>query len=391
MLRPSLKDPRTLIVILILIVVVMAPIDYHIQNSIPPQDPEEISSLPIGSTVVSGMQVADPAKIRKEPLIIHPDYLIENIEDRDIGAVIYGLFTGTMMTPIKEITEGVEVGGRASQFEGPGMLTIKGDQLVVQPPADFIWAYKTPYTYAIKTKDGIAIMQKNKTIKTVSPEGIGNIHSDYINTTELKEWYNESKVGDRIPIDFSLSNFSDGRLEVPPDQITRFFGENTKKYMEQYPAGTPIMAYMRHYKVEEIATATSQLESFPEYDDINREYNAREFVKAWNGTIVPPGTSSSGKDTVQFTSSRDPKAPGGYASHGTCPPARALRDAVAKAGLPTPTGISWGYFALIYGFDPATDVKVYNDGKYPIMIIMWTEGSGPSMVIYAKILRLIPT
>lgn len=52
--------------------------------------------------------------------------------------------------------------------------------------------------------------------------------------------------------------------------------------------------------------------------------------------------------------------------------------------------MSWGYFALIYGFDPATDVKVYNDGKYPIMIIMWTRGSGPSMVIHAKILRLVP-
>ncbi|MEM4525501.1 MAG: hypothetical protein QXH54_03965 [Methanothermobacter sp.] len=391
MLKASSKDPRTVILILILIVVVMTPIDYHLQNNIPPQDPEEINSLPVGSTVVTGMQVADPAKIRKEPLVTRPDYLIKNMQDGDIGAVIYGLLTGTIMKPIKEITEGVEVGGRASQFEGPGMLTIKENKLVVQPPANFIWAYKTPYTYAVKTKDGIAIIQKNRTIKTVSPNEIGNIHSDYINTTELKKWYNESKVGDSIAIDFSLSNFNDGRLEVPPDKITKYFGEKTKKYMEEYPPGTPIMAYMHHYKVEEIATATSQLESFPEYDDISREYNAREFVKAWNGTIVPPGTSSSGKDTVQFTSSRDPKAPGGYASHGTCPPARALRNAVAQAGLPTPTGITWGYFALVYGFDPATDVKVYNDGKYPIMIIMWTEGSGPSMLIHAKILRLIPT
>lgn len=391
MLKTSLKDPRTMIILLILIVVVMAPLDYHLQNSIPSQDPEEISSIPIGSTVVAGMQVADPTMIRKEPLIIHPDYLMENIQDGDIGAVIYGLLTGTIMTPIKEITEGVEPGGRASKFEGPGMLTIKGDKLVVQPPADFVWAYKTPYTYAVKTEDGIAIVEKNKTIKRVSPTEIGDVTSDYINATELKKWYKEAKVGDRIAIDFSLSNFSDGRLEVPPEDITRFFGEKTKKYMEEYPEGSPIMAYMHHYKMEEVATATSQLESYPEYDDIAREYNAREFVKAWNGTIVPPGTSSPGKETVQFTSSRDPKAPGGYASHGTCPPARALRDAVAQAGLPTPTGMTWGYFALMYGFDPATDVKVYNDGKYPIMIIMWTEGSGPSMVIHAKILRLIPT
>jgi len=391
MLKISSKDPKIMILIVVLIMVVMTPLDYHIYTMIPSQDPEEISSIPIGSTVVSGMQVADPAKIRKEPLIIHPDYLVKNMQNGDIGAVIYGLFTGTMMTPINKVIEGIDASGKPSKLEGPGMLTTKGDKLVVQPPANFIWAYKTPYTYAVKTEDGISIVKKNKTIGTLSPGEIGSVVSDYINETELKKWYKEAKIGDRIAIDFSLSNFNDGRLEVPPEDISRFFGEKTKKYTQEYPEGAPIMAYMHHYKVEEVATATSQLESYSEYDNIKREYNARQFTKAWNGTIVPPGTSSPGKETVQFTSSRDPKAPGGYASHGTCPPARALRDAIAEAGLPTPTGISWRYFALMYGFDPITDVKVYNDGRYPIMIIMWTEGSGPSMLIHAKVLRLVPT
>lgn len=392
MLGKYLKNPKIIILLVILVILIMAPIDYYIAANTPPQNPEEINSIPLGSTVVTGMQVVDPTKVRKEPLLIHPDYLIENIQEEQIGPVIYSFFTGTIMTPIKNVTEGVEADGKARKFEGPGMLTKKGYKLVVQPPANFIWAYKTPYTYAAKTKDGIAIIEDNKTIKILSPEEINNntIPSEYVNATKLKEWYKEAKIGEKIPIDFSLSNFSDGRLEVPPKDIVKFFGEKTKKYMQEYPSGAPIMAYMHKYKVEEVATATSQLESFPQYDDISREYNAREFAKAWNGTIVPPGTSSSGKETVQFTSSRDPKAPGGYASHGTCPSARALRDAVAGAGLPTPTGITWGYFALKYGFDPVIDVKVYNDGDYPIMIIMWTEGSGPSMTIYAKVLRLVP-
>ncbi|HHW04706.1 MAG TPA: hypothetical protein GXX32_02175 [Methanothermobacter sp.] len=334
-------------------------------------------------------QVVDLTKVRKEPLITHPDYLIENLQEGQIIPAIYGLLTGTIMTPIKDITEGIEADGRAQKFEGPGMITTKENKLVVQPPANFIWAYKTPYTYAVKTKDGIAIIENNKTIKTLKPDQINNI-SEYVNATKIKEWYKEAKIGDKIPIDFSLSNFSDGRREVPPEDIVKFFGEQTKKYMMEYPSGSPIMAYMHNYKMEEVATATSQLESYPEYGDISREYNAREFVRAWNGTIVPPGAISPGKETVQFTSSGDPEAPGGYASHGTCPPARALRDAVAEAGLPTPSGITWGYFALMYGYDPATDVKVYNDGNYPIMIIMWTEGSGPGMIIHAKIYRLVP-
>ena len=38
-----------------------------------------------------------------------------------------------------------------------------------------------------------------------------------------------------------------------------------------------------------------------------------------------------------------------------------------------------------------SDIKVTNNHDYPVKIIMWTEGSGTGMVIYAKIIRLQPT
>lgn len=53
MLRTSSRDPRTMIILLILIVVVMSPLDYYLHTRTSPQDPEEISKIPIGSTVVA--------------------------------------------------------------------------------------------------------------------------------------------------------------------------------------------------------------------------------------------------------------------------------------------------------------------------------------------------
>jgi hypothetical protein len=134
----------------------------------------------------------------------------------------------------------------------------------------------------------------------------------------------------------------------------------------------------------------TSLGSYPEYGNDVREFNARQFVDAWNNTIIPPNSSGNGRDYISFGSASDPEAPGGSAAHGVCPPARALRAAVLAEGFSLPVGMSGDENAVLFGYNPASDIKVTNNHDYPVKIIMWTEGSGTGMVIYAKIIRLKP-
>ena len=47
--------------------------------------------------------------------------------------------------------------------------------------------------------------------------------------------------------------------------------------------------------------------------------------------------------------------------------------------------------AVLFGYNPASDIKVTNTHSYPVKIIMWTEGEGTSMCIFSKIVRYVPT
>lgn len=358
-----------------------------------PQEPQEITSMAIGDTVIAGMDVVDDSKIRKVPIISHLSYLAEYAKDSRFNELIESLLTGVVKTPISQITSGsVSRSGVAQGFEGPGMLTVSAGKLVVQSPNTFIWAFKTPYTYGVKTDKGLAIKENNKTIKVVSYDNINNnsVPHDYVSVSILKRWYLDADEDDKIAIDYGLSNFSDGRNNVTPSEIKKFFGESVVTYLENYPNGSPVMAYMHGYNSTKIASSVSYLGSYPALNDAKRAYNAKSFARAWNGTIIPPNTTSSGKETVGFTESTDPTAPGGAAAHGTCPPARALRAVAADAGFPLPTGMTWEYHAVLFGYNPATGIKVTNTGDNPVQIVMWTTGSATNTKIYAMMIKLAP-
>lgn len=379
--------------VLIILALAMYPLGMILEDRYPSQNPEEIAAFKIGDTVLSGMDVVDDGKIRSVPILYHPEYLVDHIKDRKFFDFIHFLMTGTVKTPIVRITGGsISRYGIAQGFKGPGILVNEGEKLVVRPPDDFVWGFKTSYVVGVKTKDGLQIKKEKTTLDFVPYDEINNdtIPHKYVKIESLKEWYKEADVGDYITLDYAIGNFNDDRNLVTPDKIKSFFGEKVEDYLKDYPIGAPVLVWSAPYVQREVGSSTSVLESFPEYNDYNRAYNAQQFAKAWNGTIIPPHTASCGKETVSFTSSYDPNATGGWASHGTCPPARALRDAGSEAGLPLPTGMSWAYFCLMYGYDPTMDVFVQNTRDYPIKIIMWTEGSGPSMVIYAKIIELVP-
>lgn len=271
------------------------------------------------------------------------------------------------------------------------MVAVSGNKLAVNPPNTFVWGFKTPYTVAVKTDKGIDIKTQNVTVKSVAAADISNstVPTNYVAAKDLKDWYNNSEVGDTIGLDFSLSKFNDGRNSVPPNQIATNFGNETVQYMSEYPSGSPVMVYNGATNQNIVGAGNSVLESYAQYNNALREINARTFVKGWNNTIVPPHTSASGKDDVTFTGVYDP-VEGGYPSHGACPPGRALRAAVMAAGCPLPSGMDSGYFSVSLDANPSSGIKVYNPTDYPIKIVIWTVGSGTGMQMFAQAVQYTP-
>jgi hypothetical protein len=371
----------------------MYPFGNAIENYYPQQGPTEITSLSVGDTVLSGTSVVDDKKIRKVPIIYHPEYLLDCIEELNFIDFFDAMVTGTVKTPIGRITDNsISKSGNAQGFTGPGILAVKNGKLSVTAPSTFVYGYKTPYIFGYKTREGLEIKEGKKTIKTVPYDQISNntILHDYVSVKSVKKWYNNAEIGEHITLGYAISNFTDGRNLVTPENIKTFFGDDVVNYLKKYPSGSPVLAYMGSITEKVIGSNRDSLGSYPEYNDAIREQNSRAFVEAWNGTIIPPHTTSSGKETVGFGRSIDPHAPGGWASHGVCPAARAMRGAVFQAGFGLPKGLNGGEYAVNFGYNPAVDVKVTNNKDYPVKIVMWTSGSGPGMSIHAKVIEYVP-
>ena len=59
-------------------------------------------------------------------------------------------------------------------------------------------------------------------------------------------------------------------------------------------------------------------------------------------------------------------------------------------GFSLPVGMDGSENAVLFGYNPARDIKVTNTHDFPVKIIMWTEGDGTGMAIHSKIVRLLP-
>jgi len=371
----------------------MYPFGNAIGNYYPPQGPTEITAFNPGDSIVAGTAVTDDSKIRKVPILYHPEYLMDYISDMRIYDLMDALITGTVKTPTERITtDSISKEGVAQGFSGPGILAVVNNTLTVTPPGNFVYGFKTPYTFGVKTKDGLQIVEGKNVIKVVPYDQISNstVPHNYVTVSNLKDWYKSASTGDRMTLDYAIANFNDGRNLVTPEEIKSLFGGNVITYMENWPSGRPILVYAATVTQKVIGTGDDTVGYYAEYNNQERAYNSGEFVQAWNGTIIPPHATSSGKETVGFERVADPKAPGGWASHGACPPARALRSASEEAGFGLPHGLQGGEFAMMMGYNPATGVTITNTKNYPIEILMWTTGSGTSMGVHAKIIELIP-
>ena len=393
-MRQNLTKPVIILFILIVTALVMNPVSSSLENYYPQQNPAEVAAFSIGDTVLSGTDVVDNSKIRKVPVISNPGYLVNDVKEHEFFDLFTALTTGAVETPSYDLTgSGISRHGTAQNFSGPGVLAVENNKLIVKAPETFVWGFKIPYTYAVKANNSIEIQEESKTVKVVPAKDISNdtVPHNYVSVKTLKKWYNQSAVGDKIAVDYALGSFSDGRNMVTPDNISTFFGASVLSYMESYPSYAPVLVYSASGNQNVSGTGSSVLESFSEYNTSVREFNAREFAKGWNGTIIPPHTSATGKANIAFQGILDDKDTfNQYATHGVCPSGRALRAAVMSAGFPLPSGMTDGYYSVEYSSNPTTGITVNNTGDYPVLITMWTSGSGASMQIYAEVITLLP-
>ena len=354
----------------------------------------EISKFDDGSTVYAGDNIIDKNKVDKFPIVSNLGALIEQISSGEIADAFFSIATGAVPTPPSTILFGnVSNEGIVEEIEGPGYVTVGTDNITVYPPGEMVFGFNTPYTQLEIVPDGIDIVnaKTNKTLGHIDPHTMNNdsIPGDMIDVNTIKYWYNRYPQGSRYNVEFCLDSFNDNRTFITPDELRNRFPE-AYNYSIKYPGGSPVMLYETNYSEVEVTSAYTYLDSHPQYNDANREYNAKQFVLAWNNTVIPPNTYGCGREGIGFSAIPEKNAKSGMATHGVCPPARALRNAVLSLGFALPIGMDSGRDAVLYGYSPSTGIKINNTLDYPIKIEMWTEGSGAGMEIHSVIYELIP-
>jgi len=351
-------------------------------------------NLPIGQSMFENQSIVGTTDPVEVPLLNNFGFLSHQLQAFDLQGMLVAFTTGVVPFDFSTVAgEGIDSYGNVVDVEGPGFLTYAGDKLVVREPDNYVWAYSAPYKWLEKTESGVDVYEDGKKIKSVPVDEIRDLEysNDYYNASTIASWYNyDAAVGSKFTLEKGMVGFSDGRDNISSSDVPKIFGQDMVDYASEYPTGSPILLYSGNYTEQDGESYGTSLGSHPEYGDSIREVNARQFVEAWNGTVIPPNSTSSGKDYVYFESANDASAPGGSAAHGVCPSARALRAAVTSEGFDLPTGMSWDENAVLFGFNPARDITVTNNHDYPVKINMWTEGSGTGMGIYAKVTRYVP-
>ena len=351
-------------------------------------------NLPIGQSMFENQSIVGTTEPIQVPLVSNPGFLLHQLLALDLQGILVATSTGIVPFDFSTVAgEGIDSYGNVVDVVGPGFLTYSGDKLVVKEPDNYVWAYSSQYKWLNKTESGVDVYEDGKLVKSIPVDQIKNIEykNDYYNATTIADWYNyDADVGSTFTLEKGMVGFSDGRNNISSSDVPKIFGQDVVDYAFEHPTGSPVLLYTGNYTEEAGEVYGTSLGSHPEYGDGTRETNARQFVEAWNGTIIPPKSSASGKDYVYFEAAKDSEAPGGSAAHGVCPPARALRAAVTAEGFDLPTGMSWDENAVLFGYNPACDILVTNNHDYPVKLNMWTEGSGTGMGIYAQITRYIP-
>lgn len=376
------------------IIIVLAPFSFANTNNLTLDEMNDILVGENGTTVFSGDDVIDDGAVKSYPAVINLGYLEDKITTGHYMNFLYSICTGVASMPASEIVHGaVDNNGRAANFDGPGYVSIDNGTINVHKPEGAVWGYIIPYTQAVKTEDGIDIVN-NITGEVLGHVSAGQISESTVesdhNISQLKAWYDSASVGSKYILQRSVGGFNDGRSYISSDTLKELGG--AYNYTICHPQGDSVVVYLPNdTQAVELASAVTSLGSHPQYNDANRALNARQFVLAWNNTIIPAHSQGCGREDVAFSSVPEPEAESGTATHGVCPPARVLRSVALSIGAPLPVGMTTGENAVLFGYSPSTGIFVSNPLDYPIRITMWTEGSGTGMAIYAAVEELVPS
>lgn len=351
-------------------------------------------NISVGQSMFDGDSILGHNRTIEVPLLNNFGFLSHQLLALDFQGILMSLSTGVVPFDFTTVSgEGVDSYGNAKGIDGPGYLTYEGDKLAVKNPDNYVWGYSAPYKLLCKTSTGVDVIEGDKVVQSVPVDQIKHLNysTDYYDNNTIVSWYNYDAVeGSTFTLEKGMVGFSDGRSDISSQEVPYIFGQDVVDYAAEYPTGSPILLYSGNYTEENGEVYGTSLGSHPEYGDSIREVNARQFVEAWNGTVIPPNSTSSGKDYIYFEAASDAEAPGGSAAHGVCPSARALRAAVLAEGFGLPVGMDGTENAVLYGYNPASGITVTNNHDYPVKINMWTEGSGTGMGVYAQITRYIP-
>lgn len=351
-------------------------------------------NIPVGQSMFENQSITGTSNPVEVPFVSNVGFIAHQLMAFDIHGILLGLTTGVVPFDFSGVSgEGIDSYGNVVDVVGPGFLTYEGDKLVVKSPDHYVWGYSAPYKWLEKTESGVDVYENGTKVKSVPVDEIKNLdyHNEYYNASTIASWYNyDAQVGSTFTLEKGMVGFSDGRNNISSADVPKIFGQDVVDYAAEYPTGSAVLLYAGNYSEDAGETYGTSLGSHPEYGDSIREVNARQFVDAWNGTVIPPNSTGSGKDYVYFESASDASAPGGSAAHGVCPSARALRAAVTAEGFDLPVGMCWDEDAVLFGYNPARDITVFNNHDYPVQIKMWTEGEGTGMGIYAQIVRYVP-
>lgn len=387
---------KSITIILALFFVSILLFSFTFVNSTPytGQSIAETYNLTVGQSIFEGQSVLGENKTIEVPFLSNVGFLGHQVLALDLNGIVMALSTGVVPFDFTTVSsEGIDSYGNAKDIEGPGYLTFEGDKLAVKGPDNYVWGYSAPSKVLTKTSTGVDIVEDGKVLQSVPTDEIKNLNfsSEYFNNDTIVSWYNyDAQEGSNFTLEKGMVGFSDGRNDINASMVPVIFGQDVVDYANEYPTGSPILLYSGNYTEQTGETAGTTFDSHPEYGDALREVNARQFVEAWNGTIIPPNSTSSGKDYIYFESANDASAPGGSAAHGVCPPARALRDASLAEGFEMPVGLTMDDSAVLFGYNPASGVTVTNNHDYPVKIQMWCEGEGVGMGIYCNFVRYIP-
>ena len=237
----------------------------------------EIAKYENGSTVFAGDNVIDKNKIDKYPIVSNFGSLLTQIGDGELVDAFFSIATGAVPTPSSELLYGnVSTDGVVDEFEGPGYVVVDNDKITVNPPGEFVWGYNSPYLQAKIVPDGIDIFNNktNQTVGHIDPKTMTNdtIPGQRVNVETLKYWYNHYGQGSKYNLDYCINGFNDNRSYITPDMLKEKFPE-AYEYSLKYPGGSPVIVYGENYTETKVASTYTYLDSHPQYNDRNREFN----------------------------------------------------------------------------------------------------------------------